>query len=690
MRWLLPALLVCCFILPAYPQKEKTRHFTDSLESRLSDFGDDTLKAKVLVNLALNFQQINIDTALMYCRQAQVLSSKLNYTLGLKQASNNLGIIYYQMGKYEDAIKAFEFYKYLCSTTGDSTNIAWGYNNIGNIYIELGRYNTTLNYYDSALHIWQLLKDTTAFANSYVNIGYVYKDLGKYTEALYYLFKSLRTYEAANRKKGMAYSLNFIGTVYTRKKEYEKSNFYTRKAAALYRSLENYDGVGQCVLNMAINYRNLNEPEKSKQSLLEAIGFFTDVNDQRQIAIIYSMLGAIHKEKKELKEALSAYTKALEINTGMGNMRVLPDNLTNIAEIQLLLGSSVAAEKYARKAMEYAEQNGSIEYRRNAAHVLSRCLEAIGNTSEAFRYYKLYSVLKDTMENTEALKNAQEIQTKYETEKKDLELTAKNLELENASFEINKKRIQLIALFVSVVLICIIFILAYNRYKLKQRSLLDAELLKEQGLRNKAIIEAEERERIRIAKDLHDGVGQQISAVKMNLSALDHEIQLTDTQKTKMDVLLSLVDDAVKEVRSVSHQMMPNALIRSGLSIAVREFVQKLSAVDTIKIDLQIVGLNNRLENTTETVLYRVLQECVSNIIKHAHATHISIQLIKHDNHLNMMVEDNGTGFDTSSLYDNSGIGIKNIISRVQFLNGTIHFDSLPGKGTTIIVDIPL
>lgn len=220
---------------------------------------------------------------------------------------------------------------------------------------------------------------------------------------------------------------------------------------------------------------------------------------------------------------------------------------------------------------------------------------------------------------------------------------------------------------------------------------MDAEIIRQQELRNKAIIEAEEKERIRIARDLHDGVGQQLSAVKMNLSAFEASMATDDSQRRdKMHALMGLVDDAVKEVRALSHNMMPNALLRSGLSTAVREFVNKIASTDTLKIDLQIVGLNERLESITETVLYRVMQECVSNIVKHADATHVGIQLIKHDRHLNMMIEDNGKGFDTSKANDMAGIGLKNIISRVHYLNGTVEFDSLPGKGTTVNIDVPV
>jgi two-component system, NarL family, sensor kinase len=190
---------------------------------------------------------------------------------------------------------------------------------------------------------------------------------------------------------------------------------------------------------------------------------------------------------------------------------------------------------------------------------------------------------------------------------------------------------------------------------------------------------------------LHDGVGQLLSAAKLNLSNLDSKLtSKTEEQLLAMQNALSLVDDSVKEVRSVSHNMMPNTLIKQGLASAVREFITKLGSAPTLKVDLEIIGLDTRLDNQVETVLYRVIQEIVNNIIKHANASQISMQLIRHDTELNIMIEDNGVGFDTNQLENFDGIGLKGIQTRIEFLNGSVHFDSTIGRGTTVIIDIPL
>lgn len=230
----------------------------------------------------------------------------------------------------------------------------------------------------------------------------------------------------------------------------------------------------------------------------------------------------------------------------------------------------------------------------------------------------------------------------------------------------------------------------YRRYKLKKEKELQLEIFKQQELSTKAILEAEENERKRIASDLHDGVGQIMSAAKMNLSAMGSEIPFTnEEQKRTFEKVLNLVDEGCKEVRSVSHNMMPNALVKAGLASAVREFINQIDA-RIIKTDLYTEGLNERIDSNIETVLYRVIQECVNNVIKHAKANHLDISLIKDTDGIAVTIEDNGKGFDSNNKNNFDGIGLKNIQTRVEYLKGTVEWNSALGKGTLVAIHIPV
>jgi signal transduction histidine kinase len=248
----------------------------------------------------------------------------------------------------------------------------------------------------------------------------------------------------------------------------------------------------------------------------------------------------------------------------------------------------------------------------------------------------------------------------------------------------------MLIIFLSVVLLLGLTMYTYLSYlRSKKQKEIDDAIIVEKELRSKSIIEAEEKERLRIARDLHDGVAQTMTAAKMQLEHFMDQIPedspLNDSLKNAFD----LIKDASKEVRDVSHSMVPNALLKSGLVAAIRDFVQRMGS-EKLKINLVVMGLKDRLHENVETVVYRVLQELVNNIIKHAAATDITIQLLHEKSELHIMVEDNGKGFDIQTLNENAGMGLKNITSRVEYLNGHVHFDSSIGNGTTVMIDIPL
>lgn len=244
--------------------------------------------------------------------------------------------------------------------------------------------------------------------------------------------------------------------------------------------------------------------------------------------------------------------------------------------------------------------------------------------------------------------------------------------------------------FAMAFLIEILALSGFLAYRVKEMQEMGKGLLIEKNLvqqqRTQAVLEAEERERVRIAQDLHDGIGQTLAAARMTLGNYVSQKKV-DAEELKNS--LHLLEDSIREVREISHNMMPGSLTKFGLSSALKQFVNKINALDTLKVDLQVVGLKERLDEKTEMMLYRIVQEIVSNTIRHADATKVSIELIKHDGELILIVEDNGKGFDTENK-ENQGIGLKNIATRVEYLNGYVNFDSMIGRGTSVVVEIPL
>lgn len=590
-----------------------------------------------------------------------------------------------------DLLKWFDEGQQLVAKIGNTVGEAALWNSLGNSYRRRSDTRRALECYNKSLEINTRINNKFSMAINHNNLGNLYNNEGRYLLAITHLMQSLKLFEELDKKTRAGSVMMSIGNVYADQKMPEKAlPFYK---ASLKVKQETKDSVG-----IVSNYINIGALYYDSKEYSRALGYFKNalevskkIGFERGVFVCLNNTAEILYRQGNYKDALQYQLQSYELRKQNGDRIDITFSLSELGNTYLKLGDTRKALDHFNEALPMAIESNSFENLASVYDGLAHTYELMGQHEKANQYIRLFIQFKDSLYNESTSNQVAELETRYQTEKKDLEISRKDLELQNASLLISKKNTQVIVLALSVIAILGFGYLFYNRYRLKQKALLDAELIVQQELRNKAIIEAEEKERIRIAKDLHDGIGQQLSAVKMQLSALESDLTLTSqNDQDRMQTMISMVDEAVKEVRTVSHNMMPNALLKSGLVAAFREFVNKLASVGTMKIDLHITGLNERLENTTETVLYRVLQECVSNTVKHAQATEIGIQLLKHDKYLNLIIEDNGRGFDTSKINDFNGIGLKNMLSRIQFLNGTIHFDSYPGKGTTVSIDIPL
>lgn len=200
-------------------------------------------------------------------------------------------------------------------------------------------------------------------------------------------------------------------------------------------------------------------------------------------------------------------------------------------------------------------------------------------------------------------------------------------------------------------------------------------------------MDAEERERKRISSDLHDGVGQLLSSALFNLNQLVKGADFNNEQAKLAERSVLLLNDGYDEIRAISHQIIPNFLLKYGLAAAVRDFLSKIDE-HTIEVSLEISGIKATLGEQLEIQLYRILQESVNNVIKHSRANKLSIQLHKDEDGINLNIEDNGIGFNPKNVTEKTGIGMRNIQSRVAFLKGHLDIQSSPGEGTLLAIFI--
>ncbi len=321
--------------------------------------------------------------------------------------------------------------------------------------------------------------------------------------------------------------------------------------------------------------------------------------------------------------------------------------------------------------------------------VLSNNAKLQNNWQEAFNYLEKRNKYLDSLNEYKKAKQINEINIKYQTEKKEKQLL----------IEQQKRKQNRNLLYGAMGLIVfggIIFFLIQKNTKRKQKlaeqekeieSQKLATVLKEQELTAiDAMIEGQEKERQRIANDLHDDLGGLMANVKLHFNALKDK-----GTKELFDKTDDLLEEAYQKVRTVAHAKNSGVIAKQGLLKAVQNMAEKISVSNKITIDVLDHGLDQRLENSLELTLFRIIQELTTNVIKHAKANEVTIHMTNHEDSINIMVEDNGIGFNPKQITKTkSGMGISSIDKRIAHLDGTMTIESEKDKGTTVIIDIPL
>jgi signal transduction histidine kinase len=351
------------------------------------------------------------------------------------------------------------------------------------------------------------------------------------------------------------------------------------------------------------------------------------------------------------------------------------------------------AENYYRRALDLALLADLNPVVKQCYEGLSNALAGKGRWKESLDYHKQFVSLKDSLFSEDKFRIVNELQTQYETEKREKLLAEERAENAEKDREIERQRTTNFMLYGGIAVIILFGGALTSRQRQKQKARLSEakavhqqELVKERERGLEAVFIGIEDERQRIAKDLHDGVGQQLSGIKLSLNKFTADFPEAEQQKLK--TVTEVVDNVAQDVRSLSHQMMPKALQELGLVAAIGDMLEKSLGLGDLNYDFEHFNADKRYNKRVEIGLYRICQELINNIIKHAHASHAVIQLFENKSTLILIVEDNGQGFDLASKKD--GIGLMNIESRLNTVSGDVNWQPSPGSGTVATVRIPI
>ena len=558
----------------------------------------------------------------------------------------------------------------------------------------------------------QRLHRAVDYAHALSVLGMLAKDQGKFEEAINYQLTALKIHEREHSYVGILNVNNDIGVLYKSMKLNDKALLFFQHEVALCQQLlanhaltpkeqKNYRVAWAYALNNVGNcYLDLLEFAKAKPYFEQAVarGRQLGINDIGAVA--YANLAGVETGQGHLPAALGYFQQSLALDRADENEFGQAETLAAMAELYKKMHDDGQAERTLLMALALATRLHTLPTLQQVHRELGQLYQRTGRYQQATQHFAQLTGIADTLYNQGVTQKVAELQTKYETEKKEAQnrLLQKQEQLQAAQLRIQQQIIrrrntQLLAGLVVALLLSGLGYLLYNRRRLRREVEFGQELLLLQQQRATAVLAAEETERRRIGADLHDGVGQLLSVVKLNLSGLSEELgpRLNRDEQGRFADALAVVDESVREVRDISHDLLPNALIKQGLARAVREFLDKLQRPGRLRIHLETLGLDEvRLAPGVEHALYRVVQEAVQNIVKHAQASEINLHLIRHAAELTLLVEDNGVGFDPAALGDDAGLGLRNMASRVAYLGGELEFDSRPGRGTTVTASVPL
>ncbi|MCU0396982.1 MAG: sensor histidine kinase [Cyclobacteriaceae bacterium] len=630
----------------------------DSLWQELKKSKPDTNKVWIYIQLGQQYETNNPDTALMLYEEALKLSRQLKYTRGEISYYTNATYVYNEMGLYDTALNLNLQSVEIARRFGSEERIAACLGNVGVSYNYLNLHEKAIEYYLAAGKILERLNDKVKLCLLYGNLGIVYKE---------------------------THQLN-------------KAEEYSNKAVTLARELKNIYSITNALINRGTVYTSLQKYTLAISDFEEASKLARKSDNLYALSTALINLGDVNIKMSQFDRLKKYFSDALRISEETNNHESIAISLRGLSIYYFNHNNADSAEYFAHESMRVAQQFNLVEHIGEAYKELSSAAILKRDFRRSNEYLFKSDSISNVLFNQSIARNMQELEMKYESEKKEQRI--KDLQQESEIKDLDLRQRRLINVVLGIVLIAVagILVLARRTHRQKQKLMskesevhqariakLESEKLL---LASEAIIKGQEDERGRLAKDLHDGLGGLLSGIKFSLTNMKSHVILDAESALVFERSLDMLDHSISELRRVAHNMMPEVLVKFGLEEALKSYCESIRQSGLFLIDFQSIGMETRLSSSTEIILYRIIQELLNNIAKHAKATQVLVQLARHDHEVTVTVEDNGVGFDSNTLENVKGAGWANIRSRVEYLKGKVDVKSAPGQGTSIYISL--
>lgn len=482
------------------------------------------------------------------------------------------------------------------------------------------------------------------------------------------------------------------------------NQYYLRDHEAALRSMEKVLAYNskcsnrpKLLLNVGSTYLKLGQYEEAFKNLKEAEKM--GLNDYPYVLpFVYNQLGDWYALQKDSINALNTRRnvfKHIDTVQWKAHVNVLLSALSNQTREYYMAYGEDSGIVYFQKTFSLARKYGMHKGLSTIFSAKAKYLNANGAYDSA-KIYNIKSFVEADKINDQRLMGLalENLTTSLENK-----VVISNLKGEKAGLQRNIAIIGGLGLFALSTLLIVL-----TRQRLKHQKLLRIQEEERHGQQIQAVLsshelqvmqalaEGQEHERKRLSQELHDTVGNMLATLKLQFESLSELLGLADGKgTTKVMNTAKLIDETCVEVRRISHNLSTGMISKMGLIGSIKQLVTTINKTGKFDIELNSDGDDLELVGDTEVHLYRVIQEIISNVIKHSQAGFVSIQITKHEKEVNVIVEDNGKGFDLELVKkEQRGMGLMNLESRVKQLGGQLVIDSKVGRGTTVIIDISL
>ncbi|MCG2613347.1 tetratricopeptide repeat protein [Terrimonas sp. NA20] len=520
------------------------------------------------------------------------------------------------------------------------------------------------------------VKDSAQAGKIISRMGNAWFQQGNFVKASECFFRSLRIAEKFNDQPTIATNINNLSATFMETENYADAEKYALRSISLYEKTTDHRGLANSYNSLANVYYMLEKDSLSLSYFERALAQRRLAKDTVGLFKGYKNLGAIHFEMGDTLEGIRYLEESINFISNPSDSALWFSAYLGLAQIYGRIHDLKNARLYFDKAGVYVKTSPDYTKLEDYYYSLSEYYRDIGDFSSALAMHVKYVVYRDSVVNQEKNGQLAELNIRYETDKKQQMIQAQE-------FEIARKNYWLTGGAIFLLLAGGVAYLLYRNVQYRRVRKLQEEIFRQKELAAEALFEGEQNERIRIARDLHDSIGQQLSAVKMKLNAMPAGQAVDDAS--------GFLDGAIKEVRHISHNLLPESL-QFGWVSALEEMCEKMTVKGGPQITLSVDDYSRQyiFSKQQELSIYRIIQEIISNTVKHAEASNIHISISGNDNSFFINTSDDGKGMDTSLVARSSGIGWKNIAARVNMLRGKMDISSQQMNGTKISIAIPL